>query len=164
MARRMQWKVKINSLCADTQMASPSESVPQKEENNQDAYLLEKGKEIMTDSFKQVSLRHQINQTLITDSTPDGNATDPPVSAAVRCSSKGPSRHVYSSDWLGGRQPQLVWVPKGTRARADTHSALFLCSNSATAPELHHPPMANFPVNVVPYLPQGMTIELGPED
>ena len=24
--------------------------------------------------------------------------------------------------------------------------------------------MANYPVNVVPYLPQGMTIELGPEE
>ena len=43
------------------------------------------------------------------------------------------------------------------------HSS-FLQSGHASAPTPSTAPMANYPLNIVPYLPPGMTIELGPAD
>ena len=43
------------------------------------------------------------------------------------------------------------------------HSS-FSQSGHASAPAPSTAPMANYPLNIVPYLPPGMTIELGPAD
>lgn len=78
-------------------------------------------------------------------------------------------RHLACPDWRGGGTGKQKWVLKQIQA-ADKPSVPTApppnpCSTSDSAPAPALPiAMVNYPVNVVPYIPQGMTIELGPED
>lgn len=83
--------------------------------------------------------------------------------SAVRCSSCGHGGHSVDACQKFLHKRRGVWVPKSIHEADDTHSS-FLQSGHASAPAPSTTPMANYPLNIIPYLPPGMTIELGPAD
>ena len=85
---------------------------------------------------------------------------------AVRCKSCGLKGHEKASCTVLRHRNRGVWRPKSQPKSADTHSSAPSLSVPSSAPALTTSTiaMANYPLNVVPYLPPGMTIELGLAD
>ena len=89
----------------------------------------------------------------------------PKQASAVHCEICSCLGHVPSSCLWGWRSNKENWLHNQSIPPADTRTTSPRVLSSAHALLIPPPPtMANFPINIVPYLPQGMTVELGPTD
>ena len=84
-------------------------------------------------------------------------------SGTLRCHNCGRDGHVASSCFINTGKKGWRWVPKSLPRAAAPHSTSTFTPSSASL-QSTTTTMANFPINVIPYLPPGMTVELGPPD